>query len=96
MYKTERINFALDEKFKKQIDDHVKMFSDKYEDRTDFLNLAIRNLIEEDTGVTTKEALLNLTQEISDLKILINIAVRNTNNTSYKNNSTGGYQYRRD
>lgn len=86
MLKTETINFAINKKFKEDIDKHITKNKYKYESRTDFLYIAIRNLIQEDNEITTREILLDLCKEIRELKTLINKSDRNINNN---------YQYRR-
>lgn len=96
MVKTEKINFAIDKEFKKEIDRHVKENIYKYESRTDFLNLAIRNLIQEDNEITTKEILLDLCKEIKELKILVNTSGRNINSIKSNLNKNNNYQYRRN
>ena len=96
MVKTEKINFAINKDFKKEIDRHVEENTYKYESRTDFLNLAIRKLIQEDNEITTKEILLDLCKEIRELKILVNTSGKNINNIKSNLNKNNNYQYRRN
>ena len=96
LIKTETINFAINKDFKKEIDEHIMKNKYKYESRTDFLNVAIRNLIQEDNEITTKEILLDLCKEIKELKILVNTSGRNINSIKSNLNKNNNYQYRRN
>ena len=95
LIKTEKINFAIDKDFKKEIDKHIMKNKYKYESRTDFLYVAIRKLIQEDNEITTKEILFDLCKEIRELKSLINTSGRNINSIKSNLNKSNNHQYRR-
>lgn len=95
MIKTEKINFAIDKDFKKEIDKHIMKNKYKYESRTDFLYVAIRKLIQEDNEITTKEILLDLSKEIRELKSLVNPSGRTINSIKSNLNKSNNNQYRR-
>jgi len=73
-----RVTFSTDEEFLNEINLYVAKNKNKYRDRTEFMNVAVKKLMEEENEVNTIKKINNLENEIKKLKSLLELNLQFT------------------
>lgn len=73
-----RVTFSTDEEFLNEINLYVAKNKNKYRDRTDFMNVAVKKLMEEENEVNPIQKINNLENEIKKLKSLLELNLQFT------------------
>ena len=73
-----RVTFSTDEDFLNEINLYVARNKNKYRDRTDFMNVAVKKLMDDDNEFNTREQIKILEKQIKHLKKMIELNLQFT------------------